>query len=33
MTNLTPTETKARLKSLGLFGLLACHGVGRGFHR
>ncbi|XXY41934.1 hypothetical protein WMF04_15050 [Sorangium sp. So ce260] len=24
MTDLTPTETKDRLKSLGLFGLLAC---------
>ncbi len=24
MTDLTPTETKARLKGLGLFGLLAC---------
>jgi DNA replication protein DnaC len=24
MTDLTPSETKARLKSLGLFGLLAC---------
>jgi DNA replication protein DnaC len=24
MTDLTPTETKARLKSLGLFGLVAC---------
>jgi DNA replication protein DnaC len=24
MSDLTPTETKARLKSLGLFGLLAC---------
>ncbi|WP_437982932.1 ATP-binding protein [Sorangium sp. So ce117] len=24
MTDLTPTETKARLKNLGLFGLLAC---------